>query len=67
MPEETFTPIGQKVEDIAPGATEETQAEDDQPRGVEEIESLCMNCHENVSWELSQTVAPYGYWLTMAP
>lgn len=63
MPEETFTPIGQKVEDIAPGTTEE-QAEDDQPRGVEEIESLCMNCHENVSWKLSQTVATFGYRLT---
>lgn len=65
MPEETFTPIGQKVEDIAPAAAD-AQAEDDEPRGVEEIESLCMNCHENVSWKLSQTVAPFEYRLIMA-
>ncbi|EGO56282.1 hypothetical protein NEUTE1DRAFT_146992 [Neurospora tetrasperma FGSC 2508] len=58
MPEETFTPIGQKVEDIAPAAAD-AQAEDDEPRGVEEIESLCMNCHENGTTRLLLTQIPY--------
>lgn len=28
--------------------TSATEEEDDEPRIVDEIESLCMNCHENV-------------------
>lgn len=41
---ELFAPIGDKVEKSTPVA----DGEDDE-RIVEEIESMCMNCHENVS------------------
>jgi zinc finger protein len=51
-----FNPIGEKVEQVAPkdaqtngeNAPSAEQDEQDEPRAVEEIESLCMNCHENV-------------------
>ena len=47
-----FTPIGDKVAEAVPvkqpGTTLPSEEEDD-GRVVEEIESLCMNCHENVS------------------
>ena len=42
----TFAPIGQKVEKATKVAN---GVEEDDDRVVEEIESLCMNCHENVS------------------
>lgn len=45
-----FKSIGQQVDQVAPatnGAGQ--QADDDDVKPVEEIESLCMNCHENVS------------------
>lgn len=48
-----FNPIGEKVEKVAPTASAINGAngvpEADEPKPVEEIESLCMNCHENVS------------------
>lgn len=55
MPE-LFDKIGQKAEQLVdkvkPASNETSDAapaaEDDE-RIVEEIESLCMNCHENVS------------------
>jgi zinc finger protein len=48
-----FNPIGEKVEQVAPKDAQTNgenapPAEQDEPRAVEEIESLCMNCHENV-------------------
>lgn len=51
---EMFDTIGQKAEQLAPvpvsNGENGTQAgEDDDQRVVDEIESLCMNCHENVS------------------
>lgn len=49
MPE-LFNPIGDKVEKVAP-TTASNRAngdDDDDEKVVEEIESLCMNCEENV-------------------
>ena len=46
-PEEFFQSIGDKVKNLAPATTEAQNADDE--RAVEEIESLCMNCGENVS------------------
>lgn len=51
MPE-LFNPIGQKVEKVekvAPATGPNGTTDDDDDRVVEEIESLCMNCEENVS------------------
>ena len=31
-----------------------TVAEDEEDNGITEIESLCMNCHENVSNQISR-------------
>ena len=45
---EFFETIGNQVEQVAPSSDVPGEDEDDQ-RVVEEIESLCMNCHENVS------------------
>lgn len=45
-PSEFFQSIGSKVEGFAPTTNGEAE-EDFKP--VDEIESLCMNCHENVS------------------
>jgi len=59
---EQFKPIGEKVENVAPttamtNGENAPPAEDDQ-KAVEEIESLCMNCHENVSATSSGPDAP---------
>jgi Ethanolamine utilization protein EutJ (predicted chaperonin) len=48
MPE-LFNPIGEKVEKVAPAAAPNGTAAGEEERVVEEIESLCMNCEENVS------------------
>jgi zinc finger protein len=48
MPE-LFNPIGEKVEKVAPAAAPDGTAASEEERVVEEIESLCMNCEENVS------------------
>lgn len=49
---ELFNPIGQKAEQLASkpavNGTDVAPAEEDDVRPVEEIESLCMNCHKNV-------------------
>jgi zinc finger protein len=50
---ELFNSIGQKVEQLAPkpttnGTNGVAPQEQDDERIVEEIESLCMNCHKNV-------------------
>ncbi len=49
---ELFDTIGHKAEQVAPNTNGANggQPEEDE-RVVEEIESLCMNCHENVSVE----------------
>lgn len=44
---EYFRSIGQQVDQVAPASNGASNSDDVQP--VEEIESLCMNCHENVS------------------
>ena len=49
-----FEAIGQKAGHLAPttngtnGTNGEAQKNGDDEKVVEEIESLCMNCHENV-------------------
>lgn len=48
-PQEFFQAIGNKVENLAPASNGAEDADDDQ-RAVEEIESLCMNCGENVRY-----------------
>lgn len=47
---EFFESIGQKASQLD-GTTNGVNGagdEDDEPKAVDEIESLCMNCHENV-------------------
>lgn len=61
---ELFNSIGDKVEKVAPTATPTngangTQPEEDDGRVVEEIESLCMNCHENGMTRLLLTKIPF--------
>lgn len=48
MPE-LFNTIGEKVEQVAPTAAANGTTGGDDEKVVEEIESLCMNCEENVS------------------
>lgn len=49
---EFFESIGQKASQLngtaGDAAAEGQQDGDDEPKVVEQIESLCMNCHENV-------------------
>ncbi|KAJ9165011.1 Zf-ZPR1-domain-containing protein [Coniochaeta hoffmannii] len=58
-----FEPIGQRVEQLAPKATPDTNGapaeNDDDERIVEQIESLCMNCHQNGMTRLLLTSIPY--------
>jgi hypothetical protein len=52
MPE-LFNPIGATVEKVAPTAVSNGAndvARDEDERVVEEVESLCMNCEENVGF-----------------
>ncbi|ODA81005.1 hypothetical protein RJ55_03966 [Drechmeria coniospora] len=61
-PTEFFETIGSKVEGLAPAATNgdaPATEENDEPRPVEEIESLCMNCGENGVTRLLLTAIPY--------
>jgi zinc finger protein len=46
---ELFNTIGEKVEQVAPAAGPNGTTDDEHERVVDEIESLCMNCEENVS------------------
>lgn len=46
-----FAAIGKQVLGLNLGDDEEPD-EDDRVKIVDEIESLCMNCHENVSYSL---------------
>lgn len=44
---EYFRSIGQQVDQVAPATNGASDNDDIKP--VEEIQSLCMNCHDNVS------------------
>lgn len=49
-PNEYFRSIGQQADQVAPATNGTAQQSDgDDVTPVEEIESLCMNCHDNVS------------------
>lgn len=54
-----FAAIGKQVLGLNLG-DEEQSAEDDRVKIVDEIESLCMNCHENVSYSLTPTASKVG-------
>ncbi|KAI0394968.1 zinc finger protein zpr1 [Xylariaceae sp. FL0594] len=58
-----FESIGQKADQVAPSTTTTNGAtnggEDDNDRVVEQIESLCMNCHENGMTRMLLTSIPY--------
>jgi zinc finger protein len=62
--DEFFDSIGKKVENtdkqngtFSGAEPQGTVTEvEDEPKVVDEIESLCMNCHENVSYFLSLNV-----------
>ncbi|KAJ2902139.1 putative zinc finger protein zpr1 protein [Zalerion maritima] len=64
-PNEFFESIGKKADDVAPAATaEDGEDGEDGRKVVEEIESLCMNCHENFR---SQTQGTTRLLLTEIP
>jgi zinc finger protein ZPR1 len=46
---EFFEAIGQQAEQVEQTDAETQEDGEDNARVVEEIESLCMNCHDNVS------------------
>lgn len=48
-----FESIGSKAQGLSTAMNGETANEDEIPP-VDEIESLCMNCHENVSVEITR-------------
>ncbi len=52
MPE-LFNTIGEKAEKVAPVGVPDGEVADGEERAVEEIESLCMNCGDNVSRRVS--------------
>jgi len=59
-----FNPIGEKAEQVAPTTAQPNgenapAAEEEERRPVEEIESLCMNCHQNGTTRLLLTQIPY--------
>lgn len=49
-PSEFFGAIGDKVSNLTPvqNGAQDLDGDADEQRAVEEIESLCMNCRENV-------------------
>ncbi|ATY59512.1 zinc finger protein zpr1 [Cordyceps militaris CM01] len=57
-PSEFFQSIGSKVEGLAPKANGEPD-EDDDFKPINEIESLCMNCHDNGITKILLTSIPY--------
>lgn len=59
---EFFESIGQKASQLngtAGDAAAEGQQNGDEPKVVEQIESLCMNCHENGTTRMMLTMIPY--------
>ncbi len=57
-PSEFFESIGSKVANFNSAQNGTTEEEDD-VKPVPEVESLCMNCHENVSRIIQLTTARY--------
>lgn len=62
--EEFFQPVGEAAEEISKkeDVDEEGPVEDtasDEPQPIQEIESLCMNCHENGTTRLLLTRIPF--------
>ncbi|KAI3323850.1 zinc finger protein zpr1 [Xylariaceae sp. AK1471] len=59
-PTDFFESIGQKVDHIAPSTNGAAGLrDDDNDKVVEQIESLCMNCHENGTTRMLLTSIPY--------
>ena len=59
-----FSAIGKQVLGLQSGDSESNQADqDDRVQLVDEIESLCMNCHDNVSASIRVVSASDTYWL----
>ncbi|KAI1098819.1 zinc finger protein zpr1 [Jackrogersella minutella] len=61
-PTDFFESIGQKAGHLAPttnGTNGAAHTDDDDEKVVEEIESLCMNCHENGTTRMLLTKIPY--------
>ncbi|KAF7562405.1 hypothetical protein G7046_g1762 [Stylonectria norvegica] len=58
-PQQFFETIGSKVQNIAPAENDTETQDGDEPLGVEEIESLCMNCGKNGMTRLLLTAIPY--------
>ncbi|KAK3344416.1 ZPR1 zinc-finger domain-containing protein [Lasiosphaeria hispida] len=67
---ELFNPIGEKAEKVAPASAptangvngvngDHVENEEDDGKVVDEIESMCMNCHENGITRLLLTKIPY--------
>ncbi|PSR79764.1 zinc finger protein zpr1 [Coniella lustricola] len=54
-----FKSIGHQVDQVAPSANGAEQGDDDDVKPVDEIESLCMNCHDNGITRLLLTKIPY--------
>ena len=52
-----FAAIGKQVLGLSL-EDDENSSEDDRVKVVDEIESLCMNCHEDVSFLLPSTYEP---------
>ncbi|OAA65447.1 zinc finger protein zpr1 [Niveomyces insectorum RCEF 264] len=61
-PDQIFDSIGNQAEQVAPSGDDQQHGEandNDDGRVVEEIESLCMNCHQNGTTRLLLTRIPY--------
>ena len=54
-----FAAIGKQVLGLNLG-DDEKPTEDDRVKVVDEIESLCMNCHENVNFRLLSPASKVG-------
>jgi zinc finger protein len=57
--EEFFAPVGQAAEDVDDQGLRNTGATDAEGHPVQEIESLCMNCHEEGVTRLLLTSIPF--------
>ncbi|KAH9893887.1 ZPR1 zinc-finger domain-containing protein [Xylariomycetidae sp. FL2044] len=60
-PQDFFQSIGDKAAQLAPATngTNGVSQTDDDEKVVEQIESLCMNCHENGTTRMLLTAIPY--------
>lgn len=57
--EEFFKPVGEAAEQTGNNDVVETGAADNEGRPVQEVESLCMNCHKNGVTRMLLTKIPY--------